>query len=435
MSQTRILMATDVPFWRCETGAQQRMLHLALGVTDRTFGDKACSLRTFFIGVQSATDEAKAKEYGLDVQFHSSDRAPDGVRRRIKWHMEGTIHLVRQAFREREDIVKVDQPMQLRDFCWPWAISSFSECVDSFEPDAIIFQYVTMGYLLDGLSEQQRSQVNCVVDTHDVLSSRQEQFEQFGFSHWIDISPEEESKELRRFDAALAIIDHERPIFQAMAPEADVLTVSHSLDPITRTHKANPRPESERLLTIGYFGSSNHSNGHALIKFLRTVWQRLMEQEADVQLVIAGSICDWLMFHEESRFSSDESMSLWIELSTDPNVKLLGKIDSPAEFYAQIDVSINPVEFGTGLKIKTCEALAFGVPSVITTCGGHAIPPEVGDAVFVCDSVKNMVPAIFAMSLNREQVQIMRESAREVAEDVFNNQVAYGGLIEWLHRV
>lgn len=435
MSRTKILMATDVPFWRNETGAQQRMLHLVYGISDDAFGDGACQVQTFFIGVPVPEDEAKAKALGLDVQFYSSDRVPDGVRKRIKWHMEGTIHLVRQTFRGREDVSKVDQPMKLHEFRWPWAVDAFTECVNKFEPEAIIFQYVTMSYLLDGLSEEQRGEIRCVVDTHDVLSSRQEQFEQFGFSHWIDISPEEESNELSRFDAALAIIDHERPVFQAMAPNADVLTVSHSLDWITSKHAPIAPQDNDALLTIGYFGSSNHSNGHALIKFVRKVWQSLKEHDADVKFVIAGSVCDWLMFHEESRFSSDESMSLWIELSTDSNVTLLGKIESSADFYSQIDVAINPVEFGTGLKIKTCEALAYGIPSVITANGEHSIPPEVGDAVFNCGSIGEMVPAIFSMSMDREQVNMMRKSAREIAESVFTNKVCYGELISWFQKV
>ena len=428
-------MATDVPFWRNETGAQQRMLHLVFGMSDDAFGDKACEVQTFFIGVESPEDKAKAKALGIDVQFYSSDRVPDGVRKRIKWHMDGTIHLVRQTFRGRDDAAKVNQPMKLHDFRWPWAVDAFSECVGKFEPEAIIFQYITMSYLLDGLSEEQRGEIRCVVDTHDLLSTRQEQFEQFGFSHWIDIDAEEESQELRRFDAALAIIDHERPTFQAMAPDTDVLTVSHSLDAITRKHKAIAEPKSDALLTIGYFGSANHSNGHALVKFIRKVWMPLKEHQAHVRFVIAGSVCDWLMFHEESRFSGEESMSLWIELSTDPDVILMGKIESPIDFYSQIDIAINPVEFGTGLKIKTCEALAYGVPSALTACGEHSIPPEVGDAVFNCGTINDMVPAIFAMSMDHEQVEMMRKSAREVAETVFTNEVCYGELVAWFQRV
>ena len=332
MERTKVLMATDVPFWRCETGAQQRMLHLVQGISDQAFGDQACEVQTFFIGVQSDEDQTATKQLGIDVQFQSSDQAPDGVRKRIKWHMEGTIHLVRQAFRGREDVARVDQPMKLEDFRWPWAIEAFSKCIENFQPDAIIFQYITMSYLLEALSDQQRKQVRCVVDTHDVLSTRQEQFEQFGFSHWISISPHAEADELQKFDAAMSIIDQERPVFQSMAPEIDVLTVSHSLDPITSKQKAIERPNSESLLTVGYFGSSNHSNGHALVKFIRKVWKPLRLQNAQIELVIAGSVCDWLMFHEESRFASDESMSLWIDLSTDLKVKLLGKIDEPLDF-------------------------------------------------------------------------------------------------------
>ena len=438
MSRTKILMATHVPFWRCETGAQQRMLHLVQGISDDSFGDKACQVQTFFIGVPSDTDKALAKQQGLDVEFYSCDRVPDGVRKRIKWHMEGTIHLVRQAFRGRDDLGKVEQPMKLADFQWPWAVEAFSECVTKFQPEAIIFQYVTMSYLLEGLSQQQRAEIRCVVDTHDVLSKRQEQFEQFGFSHWIDISEEEESIELQRFDAALAIIDRERPTFQSMAADIDVMTVSHSLASITRKVGAADqakRTSSDSLLKVGYFGSANHSNGHALVKFVRKVWTTLRNQNADMQLVIAGSICDWLMFHEENRFSGDESMSLWIDLSTDKRVTLLGKIDDPYDFYSQIDVAINPVEFGTGLKIKTCEALAYGVPSVITSSGNQAIPAEAADAVCACDSVADMVPMLFAMSLDRQQVGVMQKSAREIAESVFTDEVCYGELVDWFQKV
>jgi hypothetical protein len=344
MSNDKILMATDVPFWRNSTGAQQRMLHLVIGLQKKGF-----SVRTFFIGVESDSDLKVAEGLSLDVEFHSSDRVPDGVRRRIKWHMEGTIHLVRQAFRGRDDQEKVDQAMKLSDFRWPWAIQAFKSCVERYEPKAIIFQYITMGYLMDGLTESQRDSIRCVVDTHDVLSDRQGQFEQFGYSHWIDVSAADESSALQEFDAALAIIDSERPTLQEMAPSVDIIVAGHSVEPMLSKPFEASRSADDPL-TVGYFGSSNHSNGHALVKFVRNVWQPLRSSGEDVRLVIAGSICDWLMFHEESRFANDESMSLWIELSTDTNVTLLGKIDSPSEFYQQIDVAINPVEFGTGSR-------------------------------------------------------------------------------------
>lgn len=428
MSTEKILMATDVPFWRNCSGAQQRMLHLVFGLQKNGF-----EVATFFIGAESETDSADADELGLDVRFHSSDQAPDGVRRRIKWHMEGTIHLVRQTFRGRKEQKAVDLPMKLTDFHWPWAVEAFAECVADFQPVTIIFQYITMGYLMDGLSDSERASIRCVVDTHDVLSERQSQFEQFGYSHWIDIGPHEEAAALQQFDAALAIIDFERPLLQSIAPKIEVLVASHSVEPIRVAMKdSNPTLQNSGGLTIGYFGSSNHSNGHALIKFVRNVWQPLRDSGHDLKLVIAGTICDWLMFHEESRFASDESMSLWIELSTDPSVTLLGRIESAAEFYSRIDVAINPVEFGTGLKIKTCEAFAWGIPSLVTSCGADAIPPESLEAVFVVPSIKDMIPVLVSMSQDQGQIRSMQEAASHIADSVFNDDVAYGNFCRWI---
>lgn len=37
----------------------------------------------------------------------------------------------------------------------------------------------------------------------------------------------------------------------------------------------------------------------------------------------------------------------------------MGYIEDPADFYAKADVAINPVFQGTGLKIKTFEAISF----------------------------------------------------------------------------
>lgn len=411
------------------------MLHLVKGLQEAGF-----NVATFFIGAESVTDSDDAEKLSLDIRFRSSDRVPDGVRRRIKWHMEGTIHLVRQTFRGREEQKTVDQPMKLSDFRWPWALESFAECVAEFDPGTIIFQYITMGYLMDGLSASQRESIRCVVDTHDVLSERQAQFEQFGYSHWIDICRAAEAEALQQFDAALAIIDFERPTLQTMAPAVDVMVTSHSVDPIRRpirdtVKSAKSVSGNTDELTLGYFGSSNHSNGHALVKFVRNVWQPLRDSNHDIKLIIAGSICDWLMFHEESRFASDESMSLWIELSTDPNVELLGLIESAAEFYSRVDVAINPVEFGTGLKIKTCEAFAWGVPSLVTACGADAIPPEALEAVFVVPSIKDMIPVIVSMSQDRDQVRSMRDTAAQIADSVFNDDVAYGSFCRWIRSV
>ncbi|RYI98553.1 MAG: glycosyltransferase, partial [Acetobacteraceae bacterium] len=56
--------------------------------------------------------------------------------------------------------------------------------------------------------------------------------------------------------------------------------------------------------------------------------------------------------------------------------RLLAQVPEAAAFYAQVDCVLNPMAGGTGLKIKTVEALAFGNP-VLGTCDAFAgLPVE-----------------------------------------------------------
>jgi glycosyltransferase involved in cell wall biosynthesis len=64
-----------------------------------------------------------------------------------------------------------------------------------------------------------------------------------------------------------------------------------------------------------------------------------------------------------------------------PNwVSLLGNQDSLVDTYARAAVVINPVKFGTGLPVKTIEALSYGKPIVATSAGGRDLE-DFSDAI------------------------------------------------------
>lgn len=75
---------------------------------------------------------------------------------------------------------------------------------------------------------------------------------------------------------------------------------------------------------------------------MREVFPVIRKAIPDAELLIGGSICKVLP-----------------TLGNIEGVMALGYIDDPAEFYAKADVAINPVFQGTGLKIKTFEAISF----------------------------------------------------------------------------
>ena len=65
-------------------------------------------------------------------------------------------------------------------------------------------------------------------------------------------------------------------------------------------------------------------------------------------------------------------------------------------FYGQLRVAVAPVRFGAGVKLKTLEALQYGVPVVATTIGAEGLEALPAEAVAVHDDPVAFAAAIVA---------------------------------------
>ena len=361
----RILFATIVPFWNRETGAHQRIFSL-VKVLER----HGHEVRIFFPGHAEQSDRELARHLALDISFHSSDQplsADQSIGEKLKWQFDAVVH----ALRHNESDDQPDSPLTLSKFRWPWAEKNFQTVINEFSPDAIICEYITMAYLVESLPETKRAKIHCLVDTHDLLSRRQQQFAQNNRAHWIDVSPREEAAAMNAFDTVIAIQPHEAKAIQALATGKNVIVVGHQphVDP-TVNRPSNPKPAK---LTLGYLGSDNDSNTDSINQFLTLVWTHF-KNKTDIVLTIAGKVSERVA--ENLRFS---------------NVNLMGRISDLAEFYDSVDAAINPVSYGTGLKIKSVEAIAYQKPLLCTADGWVGEP--VG-GVTVVKSLEDMKKVI-----------------------------------------
>jgi glycosyltransferase involved in cell wall biosynthesis len=103
--------------------------------------------------------------------------------------------------------------------------------------------------------------------------------------------------------------------------------------------------------------SKNPMNSMGLRDFLRFSWPRVIQAHPDAELHIVGAVGDTL--------SGDE-----------PGVKALGRVDDLTSLYERARLVINPAVAGTGLKIKTLEALAYLRPIVLWPSGVDGVPPN-----------------------------------------------------------
>jgi len=202
--------------------------------------------------------------------------------------------------------------------------------------------------------------VRKILDTHDVFAGRQQMYEQGGLDpEFFSTSAAEESKGLARADLVLAIQDRERDLFAGLV-DTKVITAGHMVE-------IRPLPPAQTVRKLLFVGSRQSLNLEGLNWFLEEVWPAVALRHPSMVLEVAGSICER------------------IEPATD-GVRLLGVVPDLLETYTGADVVISPVRLGTGLKIKTIEALGYGKPVIAMPAAVEGLESGDGTAFLTAKS-------------------------------------------------
>jgi GT2 family glycosyltransferase/glycosyltransferase involved in cell wall biosynthesis len=138
-------------------------------------------------------------------------------------------------------------------------------------------------------------------------------------------------------------------------------------------------------LIAGWSAGPNSPNCDGLLWFAREVLPKVVAAIPGFRLLVTGA--------------DPPSNISWLE---GPSVHFRGRVRDLGVFYNDIRVAISPVRYGAGVKIKTVEAVQYGVPVVSTSEGAAGIPAEHRRSVWVADD-----PALFADAL----VSIMTDRA------------------------
>ncbi|MEY4568912.1 MAG: hypothetical protein RLZZ398_351 [Verrucomicrobiota bacterium] len=194
------------------------------------------------------------------------------------------------------------------------------------------------------------------LDTHDIMHLRHASSQNVGITVKIPLALDEETKFFRDFSRLIAIQNEEAVILKQMAPGKEVVTIPV----IPRVESSRfPRPPtfSTGAPCLLHVSSSGKIANHSLRWFLVHVWPAVIAARPDAQLHVLGSICN--SFKNESL----------------PNTIFHGFVENLAPYYQHAILSINPCLAGSGLKIKTVEALAYDQVVVTTPFGAQGIDP------------------------------------------------------------
>lgn len=199
--------------------------------------------------------------------------------------------------------------------------------------DIIIINYITLSRLFC-----QDLQCKKIIFTHDCFTFKNERLQTP--KTLINLKPNDEAKGLRRGDTILSIQENETTLFRYLYPSGDIKT-AYSIFPV---HDTAVEANTKNIL---FLAGDSQLNINGITTFIQHVFPLILKAEPQAKLIIAGNICDKLIHLQHN------------------NIELQGRIDDVTAFYSQGDIAINPVYQGTGLKIKTLEALSYGKATVV----------------------------------------------------------------------
>ncbi len=239
------------------------------------------------------------------------------------------------------------------------------------EPVAVVAQYAWSARALSGIDDH----VLKLVDTIDIQHRRRSHAQAAGsdLPHHV-CSMEEEVGELSHADVLIAIQKNEKITLKEMCPDQHVIVAEHAL-PVEAECPHSPHSS----YTVLFIGAKYDPNNRGLEEFLEDSWPKIHEAYPGSRFVVCGSVC--IPFKDKH-----------IE-----GVSFKGIVRDLAPYYEQAAIVINPVPYGSGLKIKTVEALCRAKCLISTPSGVEGLEDAADPPFFVVPSAGQMSDIIISL--------------------------------------
>jgi len=420
----RLLFITDVRFWRCSMGSQVRIDKMISRMLLK--GD---SVDVFFVGSLYSEDIKILNKFTPAYSLHSAgihttstEPIPLSIYRQLirptLIFIRGIIRQVRLEFSrnlERRRGNKIQyfrkfslqiKEMKLADFINTRTEQRFSALCKEINPDAVVVEYVRLAWLLKSCKHNVPQHCISFIDTHDVQYDRQSSFHRQGWPHDIDITPKEEATALNTADYVIAIQGKDRQKLGALLAVDKVIVVGLA-PPLQQP--PNLIRTTRKTVYLGFVGSTMQPNVMAAKRLIQKIFRPLRETfGAIIELRVFGKVCGEIA-----------------EFSGEPGVSMLGYVEQMADAFSAIDIFVNPVTSGGGLKIKNVEALSFGKLMLTTDIGAEGLEAGAGSAFVLAQTDQEFIATLAHLLATPEQWPSLQRLAWEFSQQYGNDTAIY----------
>jgi glycosyltransferase involved in cell wall biosynthesis len=224
----------------------------------------------------------------------------------------------------------------------------------------------------------------------------------------------------RAADFAVMVSEEERDLMIADGLDPGRLRV---LPPFERGIVWSPRCFAERA-DVGYVASwlagSGSPNVDGLLWFAHEVVPLVRARQRQVRIRVTGN-------------APPPELAQLVD-----TVTFEGQVVDLNAFYNQIRLAIVPNRFGSGVKLKTVQAIQYGVPIVATSIGAEGLRLSSSDGVRIADTPQRFADAIVRLLEDEGEWQLSRAALANQIEQWRERRSVSGSwpeLIQDLSRI
>lgn len=209
-----------------------------------------------------------------------------------------------------------------------------------------------------------------------------------------------------RFDAVIAVSQHDQSIFEKEYGWRHVRTIDTAVD----VDYFSPQGLAEKPDVLVFVGSMDWlPNEDAVLDFCETTWPLIRSKKPHARFQIVGR----------------NPTAAVQKLNGVNGVEVIGAVPDVRPYLEEAAVVVVPLRIGGGTRIKIYEALAMGKPLVSTTIGAEGLPVTSGEHLLLADGPQGFSRATVDLLDNTTARQTLGQRGRAyVAERFSAEQVA-----------
>jgi len=179
--------------------------------------------------------------------------------------------------------------------------------------------------------------------------------------------------------ATLVVNEREAEIARTLAPGAKVHVIANGveLDRLRPVGAASDRPR------VVFCGVMNYApNEQGMRWFIRGAWPIIKRHRPDATLAVVGA---------------DPPRSLGALCAGDPSIEVTGRVPDVRPWLWESAVGIAPLQVARGVQNKALEAVAAGLPIVVSPAVAEGLPLEAAPAVSVAGSPEDFAEHVVSL--------------------------------------